>query len=383
MSRFLLLFGAGSAIGFGLASCTCTRPSCTSSSECQSNEVCLFSGFCALRCTSNAQCLVTEKCSTSGGCVPRNGGCATTDDCESGATCQQGGTCSTPVGPTSTGGGRGAGGGGAPSGGGSGYGGGASAAGGGSQQTDAGQCGEDFKSISSESNLMIVLDGLKSMNDEIDAGVTMWKAAVAAVTQMTSGSASMHFGLEMFSVKATSSGEKECLSGSILVPIGDGNAAMITAALPSEAQGDGTPLAAGIKVALTDPALANPDRNNSLVVITDGSESCKGDPVAAVQEAFNRPVRVRTFVVGFGGSVKAATLEKMAVSGGTARLTTPRYYQADNPADLQAALTAISNSAQNCDFSLSQTPTDPLQAPHRRRRAVGVVRSEPCLWVVL
>lgn len=205
---------------------------------------------------------------------------------------------------------------------------------------------------------MIVLDGSKSMNDEIDGGVTMWNAAVAAVTQMTSGSASMHFGLEMFSVKATSSSEKECLSGSILVPIGDGNAAKITAALPSEAQGDGTPLAAGIKVALTDPALANPDRNNSLVVITDGSESCKGDPVAAVQEAFNRPVRVRTFVVGFGGSVKAATLEKMAVSGGTARLTTPRYYQADNPADLQAALTAISNSAQNCDFSLSQTPTD-------------------------
>jgi hypothetical protein len=39
-------------------------------------------------------------------------------------------------------------------------------------------------------------------------------------------------------------------------------------------------------------------------------------------------------------------------------MDTRRYYQADNPADLQQALSAIAQGALGCDFTLAQTPPD-------------------------
>jgi hypothetical protein len=67
-------------------------------------------------------------------------------------------------------------------------------------------------------------------------------------------------------------------------------------------------------------------------------------------------------VVGFGSvggsGVDPVKLTNMAIKGGTARLGPTRYYQANVAADLEAALTAISNAAQGCSFKLTQTVTD-------------------------
>lgn len=352
MSR-LVVFIAGSIIGFGLASCA-EKTGCTSSAECRAKEACLPSGLCVATCATQADCLPTEKCSTTGGCVSLNGGCGTRSDCQAGSVCQQGGSCSV----VSAGGGWGGIGGGS-----TGVGGGSGSTGGGSAGTGgSGQCGEVFTSTGAEATLMIVLDKSKSMNSAAGSG-TKWGAAVAAVKQMISKYPNTHFGLEMFSMPSGDASKYICTpdAGVIFVPIGAGAGQAISDVLPAKADGNGTPIAMALTIAGADPGLSNASRSNGVVLITDGQENCEGDPVSVVKELFARPVNVRTWIVGFGSSsddVDPDMLSTMAVAGGTARLTTPRYYQADVEEDLSAALQAISNAAQRCSFKLSQAPGD-------------------------
>lgn len=72
--------------------------------------------------------------------------------------------------------------------------------------------------------------------------------------------------------------------------------------------------------------------------------------------------RIPVYVLGIGGGANAAftrTLDGMAVAGGRPRGTTPRYYPAQSPAELTAALTSIRDSIANCTFLTPSAPEDP------------------------
>ena len=279
-------------------------------------------------------------------CAPN--GCATNADCARGETCAAG-ACAGKAVNGGAGGGSG------------------NAGGGGQSAGETGQCAETFSSAEAKANLMIVLDHSTSMNDYV-GNTSKWSAAVSAVTQMTKPTPNIQFGLEMFSMP-----DRECSAGSIVVPIGpDTGKAIVQKLPPYFANGSGTQIAGGLTVAATDPALADATRVNGVVLITDGMQNCLGsvyapddggvdDPRAVVKALFARQVSVRTWVVGFGGDVDADMLNAMAVNGGTARLTQPRYYQAEAPADLVTALRAITNAAQGCSVVLSKVPGDITQ----------------------
>jgi hypothetical protein len=72
--------------------------------------------------------------------------------------------------------------------------------------------------------------------------------------------------------------------------------------------------------------------------------------------------RIPVYVLGIGGSSNTAftrTLDGMAVAGGRPRGATPRYYPAQSPAELTAALTSIRSSIANCTFLTPSAPDDP------------------------
>jgi hypothetical protein len=358
MERVALFFFVGSVVGFALASCG-TKPGCTADAQCSSGKVCLPSGLCARTCATGADCQSTEKCSVAGGCVPSSGGCGVTADCSVGLVCEEGGTCGTGSGGK---GGNGGTGGNAGTGGntgtGGGSGGGNGGSGGGSEPGDGGECGESFTPTNAPANLMIVLDRSSSMDEATsDPQVTKWAAATNAITQMTTKSPSIDFGLLMFSRP-----QESCNSGIISVKIGPNKASEISTALTGAGpDGNGTPLAGGMGSASLDPALKDATHSNGIVVITDGNENCLGAPVLEVQSLFRRTVPIRTYVIGFGGQVDTRVLSNMAIQGGTARISTPRYYQAEKQADLDEALKNISNSALSCSFTLSRTGVDPAK----------------------
>ncbi|GMU62640.1 MAG: hypothetical protein AMXMBFR34_44030 [Myxococcaceae bacterium] len=316
-----LVLASALGLTLGAVASSCSPPLCSAAGGCLLDQQCLPSGICTARCTNDAQCQLGQRCSAAGGCVSL-GGCGTNSDCRgAGEVCHQGGSCAAPtpgnpgIGPTSCG-------------------------------------GEKFEATRTEANVLIVLDHSGSMMERV-AGTTKWAAAVEAVKAVTAAhDAQIRFGLQMFSFQS-----QVCHPGQVLVLPGSGNAAEISAALPVKADGRLTPVAGALDVASQVAELADPDRSNFVLLITDGKENCGGDPVAEVERLFNKGVR--TYTVGFGGEVDQDNLNDMAIKGGTARASTPRYYQADNSADLQAALASIAQGALGCDFRLAQAPPDP------------------------
>lgn len=201
--------------------------------------------------------------------------------------------------------------------------------------------------------MLIVLDKSGSMNESVGTQ-TKWQAATGALRSVTSQyGAQIRFGLWQFSSPT------QCDPGAQAVAVGDNTAQAIATAMPATANGNGTPIGAALERARVVPELNDPARANFIVLVTDGKENCNGDGQAAVTSAFG--ANIKTYVVGFGpqADVDPTLLSNMAVAGGTARNVTPRYYQADNPQELNAAFSAIAQGAIGCDYKLAQAPPDP------------------------
>lgn len=296
---------------------------CNASAPCSGGQVCAPSGICLVACQSSTQCHGGQSCSAAGACVSPTTGCAVSTDCMSGQICAPGGVCMTMT-----------------------------------SAVDAGpkSCGgQKFQATPTEANVLIVLDHSGSMEETISNNRSKWETATAAVrslTQRNAGSDALRFGLQIFSLSGGS-----CQPGRVNVNVAPMTATAISSALPASATGNGTPLGAALHVAANSSDIADPTRANFVLLITDGMENCGGSPVAEVEGLFSRGVR--TYTVGFGSDVDTNNLTQMSIKGGTARATSPRYFQADSPTELEAALGAIASGAASCDFTLINTPPNP------------------------
>ncbi len=294
----------------------CGPARCSTSIPCGAGLVCAASGICLTACHGDAEC-GGGRCNAAGLCVSA-GTCAVSTDCAPGQICAPGGTCmsmTVDAGPKSCG-------------------------------------GQRFESTPTAANILIVLDHSGSMQETIGNNSSKWVTATGAVrslTQRHAGNDKLRFGLQVFSLAGAS-----CQPGQVDVNVGPATVTAISNALPASADGNRTPLGAALHVAAQAPDIADPARANYVLLITDGMENCGGAPVAEVEGLFSRGVR--TYTVGFGSDVDANNLSQMAIKGGTARATAPRYFQADSPTELEAALGAIASGAASCDFTLTQTP---------------------------
>jgi hypothetical protein len=323
--------------------CSGSGPQCKSDGDCGTNAVCLQIGQCAPSCGGKASaCLAGEKCSAGGGCIA-SGSCGADGDCGNGQLCQQG-ACGAACTAMSCGSGEACGADGhcmpvmMSNGGGAGGGG--------------NSCGGQlFQATKVDANFLIVLDHSGSMMENV-AGTPKWTAAVQALKNITAQYQSqIRFGLSMFSTPT------HCDPGKNYVPVGDNTAVQIAAAFPATADGNGTPIGGALHLAGMEAGLMDPTRANFVMLVTDGEENCGGNPVNETKTL--SMAGIKTFVVGFGGSVNSTTLNNMAVNGGTARNTMPRYYQADDPTSLTNAFSQIAQGALGCDYHLQSTPPDP------------------------
>jgi hypothetical protein len=93
----------------------------------------------------------------------------------------------------------------------------------------------------------------------------------------------------------------------------------------------GTPLAASLKAVSAD--LADAGKQKVVVLVTDGEESCGGDPSAAIQELKAKGLDVRLNIVGFAvGESAQQDFDRWAQVGGG------RYYNASSAEELTQAL---------------------------------------------
>jgi MYXO-CTERM domain-containing protein len=212
--------------------------------------------------------------------------------------------------------------------------------------------------------VMVVLDKSSSMRTGTIGGVTKWAIATGALDQVLVGLESKaEVGLMMFPRP------NACGAGGVDVAPALMNRGAILSALgpPPPTSGNWTPMAQTLEVAASEPSLVGVDAPRYVVLISDGWQWCspydastRFDGVPPVEAL--RAQGVTTFVVGFGGATDALALNRMAVVGGTARAgcnpdnaqpSDPNqcYYQADDAAELVAALAAIAEvvTEEICD----------------------------------
>lgn len=137
-----------------------------------------------------------------------------------------------------------------------------------------------------------------------------------------------------------------------------GTRQMLLDALANNAplSGNGTPTCAAVNMLRQQNALKDASRAQYILLVTDGQPTCQGaapcggtdqvaDTITAIRAARNQNPPIKTFVVGFGGSLPQTlkdNLNSFAVEGGVPNPDpTLDYYPADNEQTLVASLDAI------------------------------------------
>jgi hypothetical protein len=128
------------------------------------------------------------------------------------------------------------------------------------------------------------------------------------------------------------SDNNDCADSTLLVPFGEENRESIRRAIAGLRPLGQTPIAFALNQATRDFGTLQDDR--TLVLVTDGIESCGGDPVQAARELREQGITVHLIGFGLGNATDedAASLQAVAnASGG-------RYVTAGSAEELKEAL---------------------------------------------
>lgn len=287
----------------------CVNDGCTPDLVCNpANGVCE-----PIPCNTHSDCAEGNYCGPSGVCVPSNTGGPCDDDgsCTNGESCI-GGFCACR--------------------------------------------GQQFEAEGVPPNVLIVLDRSGSMG-EIIGSMSKWQIAVSAIgSLLSSHGAQVRFGLDLFEPPTGGS----CGAGAVMVDVGTGTTAQINTTLAQNGPGGLTPIGATLNALTTYAGLHDPTRENYVLLITDGSESCgaSNSGLLAVNALRAGTPDIKTFVVGFGSGVDVAAMNAMAQAGGTAQAGAMSYYQADNAASLATAFDAIGAAVLSCTYTLTGQPDE-------------------------
>jgi hypothetical protein len=195
-------------------------------------------------------------------------------------------------------------------------------------------------------NLVIVLDVSGSMNARLGS-TTRWKTALGMLEEVVAAlPEDLNVGLRVYGHRQSSKSPQTCKDTELVVPIGKlDRAAIVKAASRLKPRGE-TPLIHSSLQALGDLASAG---GGSVILITDGEESCKGDPKAAAAQIAASGVDVTLNIVGFTLTGEQVEGELGALAGSTGG----RYYSAQDGAELSRAVKLA---------ALSRLPYDILDA---------------------
>ncbi len=124
----------------------------------------------------------------------------------------------------------------------------------------------------------------------------------------------------------------DCTDSRLLVPFGDNNREPIRAAIAGLRPTGQTPIAYALNQAARDFGTLQDDR--ALVLVTDGIESCGGDPVQAARELREQGIMVHLIGFGLGNGADEDTASLQAVANASGG----RYVTAGSAEELKAAL---------------------------------------------
>ena len=182
------------------------------------------------------------------------------------------------------------------------------------------------------SHLLFIFDSSKSMNDLIDGEETKLEAAKKALSDFVGVlPADLSVGLEAYGHMET----QECDDIEMIVPVGKLNVDEMQQKINSLQAFGQTPVAAALeKAAAAMRPLAG---EKTIVLISDGVDTCDGDPVHAaerIREEMGIDVNIQVAGLGVDESAKEQLKETASAGGGN-------YYAADSAQQLERSLKDI------------------------------------------
>jgi len=181
---------------------------------------------------------------------------------------------------------------------------------------------------SAETNILFILDGSNSMWGQIE-GKAKIETAKSVLNDALSGLAGdVAPGLMIYGHRQ----KDDCSDVQLVAPFGSGSVAGIKSAVSAVSPRGKTPIANSLQAA-GEAFAGREEDNNNILLISDGIETCEGDPCAVAAELVQRGVNVRVHVVGFDVDDETrAQLQCIAEKGNG------EYFDARNASDFQEAV---------------------------------------------
>lgn len=193
-------------------------------------------------------------------------------------------------------------------------------------------CSISFQSSAQQpvilTRILFLLDGSSSMNEAWSNTLKVEAASriISQIADSLNASGDVQLALRIYGHQSNIS-EHDCADTKLEVPFASHNAAGIKNALRAFHPRGITPIANSLEQAAND--FPNDVRSRNIVILlTDGEESCEGDPCAVSLKLQQRGIVLRPFIVGL--NLTPATSERMDCIG--------NYYNAANPEALRSIM---------------------------------------------
>ncbi len=184
--------------------------------------------------------------------------------------------------------------------------------------------------------ILFLLDGSGSMNETWN-GRTKFEVArellEKAIDSVTRENNAVEFGLRVFGHQFSRE-QKNCEDSRLEVAFGRDNAGAVREVLAAIEPKGYTPIAYSLFLAAHDFP-AGKDAVNAIILITDGQESCSGDPCASSEALRNRRIALKPYIIGLG-------LNQSEQAGFDC---VGSYYDAGDPSTFQQVLGVVISQA--------------------------------------
>jgi len=191
-----------------------------------------------------------------------------------------------------------------------------------------------------ESDMLLIFDASGSMRAKTPEGVTRIDAAKTAFASLTDSIKTDNVALMIFGHRLNPKDAGACQDIEVAIPFGKMDAAKFKSTVMGIKALGNTPLANSLGKAKDILLGLDKDSQKSVVLFTDGVESCGGDPVAMARALAAAGINVKVHVVGFAvGDSDAAKLKAIADAGGG------KFVSAKNATELEQALPGIVRTA--------------------------------------
>ncbi len=225
--------------------------------------------------------------------------------------------------------------------------------------------------------LLLILDASGSMWGRVDGQPKITVAKIAASDVISALPQEIAPGLMFYGHRR----KGDCQDIELIAPVGTPRQQMLDQ-LKSLSPKGMTPLTASLIQA--GELLAGGEGEATVILVSDGIETCAGDPCAAVAALRGKGVRVVVHVVGF--DVRGAVVEQLQC---IARAGGGGYFQADDTAGLRQALSVIRTAvverkpvAPPSPVRAAAAPGEPTSSSKRVRiSGPGTVVLAPAPWV--